>query len=185
MSACLGNGLPGRGNSRSEGLAGLPGVPGGTVVPQLSFFFQASRCRNRRNGLSHLPSASDPAWTGSLGVESSQHWCLSGGPRQPKNLGRQDTCGDALAKKAWVPRPSTACPGALTGGRFQCMDGAAGRCPPTAPSWGSALRPVLRRRSLGNPSAGGGRQEWAREPPLRSRRGAKDHSLGTVGWAHL
>uniref|UniRef100_A0A4X1VCD9 Coiled-coil domain containing 88B n=1 Tax=Sus scrofa TaxID=9823 RepID=A0A4X1VCD9_PIG len=146
---------------------------------------RASRCRNRRNGLSHLPSASDPAWTGSLGVESSQHWCLSGGPRQPKNLGRQDTCGDALAKKAWVPRPSTACPGALTGGRFQCMDGAAGRCPPTAPCWGSALRPVLRRRSLGNPSAGGGRQEWAREPPLRSRRGAKDHSLGTVGWAHL
>uniref|UniRef100_A0A8C3WXT3 Coiled-coil domain containing 88B n=1 Tax=Catagonus wagneri TaxID=51154 RepID=A0A8C3WXT3_9CETA len=145
---------------------------------------RASRCRNQRNGLSPLPSASDPAWTGSLGVESSQHWCLSGGPRQPRNLGRQDTSGESSAKEAWVPRPSTGCPGALSRGWFKSVDGGDGRCPPTAPCWGSALRPALTRRCPGKPSAGGAGQERAREPPVRFRWGAKDHSLGTVAWAH-
>lgn len=34
---------------------------------------------------------------------------------------------------------------------------------------------------MGDPP--GGRPEWVRELPARSRWGAEDHSLGTVAWA--
>ncbi|XP_064348268.1 coiled-coil domain-containing protein 88B isoform X3 [Camelus dromedarius] len=148
---------------------------------------RASRYRNRRNVLSPLPSASDTAWTGRLGVESSRHWSLSGGPRQPRNFGRQDTRGESLDMEAWAPRSSTACTGALRWSRDEFVDRGDGWPPPTAPGWGSgsAVQPSLPRRSLGNPPAEGGSQEWAREPPAWSRQGAKDHSLGIVSWAHL
>ncbi|XP_073665221.1 coiled-coil domain-containing protein 88B isoform X2 [Tursiops truncatus] len=131
---------------------------------------RTSRCRNRRNGLSRLPSASDTAWMGSLGVESSRLWSLTGGARQPKNLGRQGTCGKSLDREAWAPRSSTACTGAPSWSWDDFMDRADGRPPQTAPAWGSAMRPLLRRWSPGQPPAEGGRQEWAREPPARSRR---------------
>ena len=57
--------------------------PLGEGKPELSFSLQASRCRNRRSELSPLLSASDTAWMESLGAECSQHWSISGDPRQP------------------------------------------------------------------------------------------------------
>ena len=118
-------------------------------------------------------------------MESSRPWSLTGGPRQPKNLGRQGTCGESLDKEAWAPRSSTACTGAPSWSWGDFVDRGDGRPPQTAPAWGSAMQPLLRRWSLGNPPAEAGRQEWAREPPARSRRRAKDHFLGTVARAHL
>ena len=159
--------------------------PLGEGKPELSFSLQASRCRNRRSELSPLPSASDTAWMEILGAECSQHWSLSGDSRQPKNMGRQGTHGESLDKEPWAPRSSTACTGGPSWSWDESADRGDGWPPQTAPCWGSALRPSPRRKSPGKLPAEGGRQEWARAPPARPRRGAKDHSLGTVTWVHF
>ena len=159
--------------------------PLGEGKPELSFSLQASRCRNRRSELSPLLSASDTAWMERLGAECSQHWSLSGDPRQPKNVGRQGTHGESLDKEAWAPGSSTVCTGGPSWSWDEFVDRGDGWPPQTAPCWGLALQPSLRRRSPGKLPAEGGRREWAREPPARPRRGAKDHSLGTVTWVHF
>ncbi|XP_061020538.1 coiled-coil domain-containing protein 88B isoform X1 [Dama dama] len=146
---------------------------------------RASRCRNRRSELSPLHSASDTAWMDSMGAECSQHWSLSGDSRQPKNVGRQGTHCESLDKEPWAPRSSTACTGGPSWSWDKSADRGDGWPPQTAPCWGSALRPSLRRKSPGKLPAEGGRQEWARAPPARPRRGAKDHSLGTVTRVHF
>uniref|UniRef100_A0AC11BAT7 Coiled-coil domain containing 88B n=1 Tax=Ovis aries TaxID=9940 RepID=A0AC11BAT7_SHEEP len=146
---------------------------------------RASRYRNRRSELSPLLSASDTAWMESLGAECSQHWSLGGDPRQPNNVGRQGTHGESLDKETWAPGSSTACSGGRSWSWDEFVDRGDGWPPQTAHCWGSALQPSLRRRSPGKLSAEGGRQEWAREPPARPRRGAKDHSLRTVTSVHF
>ncbi|XP_036783080.2 coiled-coil domain-containing protein 88B isoform X1 [Manis pentadactyla] len=74
---------------------------------------RASRCKNRRNVLWPLPSASETKQTGSLGVDSSHCWSLSGGPRQPRIVGVKDTCGQSLAKEAWASGSPKVCSRAL------------------------------------------------------------------------
>lgn len=146
-------------------------VPRGSG-PELSLSLQASRCRNRRNILSPLPSASDTARTGSLAVQSSRRWSPSGGPRQPKNLGSQSLRGRSLDKEAWAPGSSMAGTGALRWSRDKHVSRGDSGPPRAAPSQGSgfAMRPSLRRRFLGDPPDEGSRREWTREPPTRSRR---------------
>lgn len=146
---------------------------------------RTSRCRTRRNALSPLPSASDTAWTGSSGAPSHRRWSLGGGPRQPKNSGSQGPWAEPLDKEAWVRRSNTAGTGALRWSLDEFVDRGDGGPPRAASCWGSgsAVRPSLRRRFLGEPPEEGSRKEWTREPLVRARRGAKDHSLGTVTWA--
>ncbi|KAM7085729.1 coiled-coil domain-containing protein 88B isoform 1-T1 [Molossus nigricans] len=129
---------------------------------------RASRCRNRRNTLSPLPSASDSAWTGSLGARSSRRWSPGGGPRQPKNVGSQGLWGKPSDKEAWAPGPSVAGTGSLSWSWAEPVSRADGP-PAAAPCQGSgsAMRPSLRRRSLWEPPGGRGRQEWAGEPLYR------------------
>uniref|UniRef100_A0A452SDH8 Coiled-coil domain containing 88B n=1 Tax=Ursus americanus TaxID=9643 RepID=A0A452SDH8_URSAM len=148
---------------------------------------RASRCRSRRDALSPLPSASDTMWTGGLGVRSFHHRSPSGGLRQPKNSRIQATWSQSLGKEAWAPSSSEAYPGGLRWSRDKPVDRGDGWSPGAAPrqGTGSALRPSLRRPSLGDPPAEGDGQRWAREPAAWSGRGAKDHSLGKVTWAHL
>lgn len=150
---------------------------------ELNLPFQASRCRSRRNALSPLRSASDAPWTGGLGVKSSHCWSPSGGPRQPKNSGTRTTCSQSLG----APGSSEACTGALRWCWEKPVDRGDSWSPGAAPSWdpGSALRPSLRRPSLGDTPAEGHRQEWPREPPARYWQRAKDHSPRTVAWADL
>lgn len=148
---------------------------------------RASRCRNRRSVLSPLPSASDTVWTGSLGVQAPRHWSLSGGPRQPNNSGSQGPWGKSLDKEAWAPRSSMAGTGALRWSWDKLVGRGDGGSPGAAPCQGSgsAMRPSLRRRFLGDPQDEEGRQEWTRETPARSRWGAKEHPLGAVAWAYF
>lgn len=114
---------------------------------------KASRCRNRRNILSPLPSASDTVWTGSLGVQAPRRWSLSGGPRQPKNSGSQGTWGKSLDKEAWARRSSMAGTGTLRWSWDTLVGRGDGGSLGAAPCQGSgsAMRPSLRRRFLGDP----------------------------------
>lgn len=184
----LGGGWRGRRRAEGAGPCGPPsmlGVPRGSA-PELSLSLQTSRCRTRRNVLSPLPSASDTAWMGSsAAVQSHRRWSLSGGPRQPKNSGSQGPWAEPLDKEAWVRGSNAAGTGALRWSWDEFVDRGDGGPPRAASCWGpgSAARPSLRRRFLGEPPEEGSRKEWAREPLVRARRGAKDHSLGTVTWA--
>lgn len=148
---------------------------------------RASRCRNRRNALSPLPSASDALWTGGLGVRSFHYRSPSAGLWSPKNSGIQATWSQSLDKEAWAPSSSDAYPGALRWSRDKPVDRGDSWSPGAAPrqGTGSALRPSLRRPALGDPPAEGDGQRWAREPTAWSGRGAKDCSLGRVTWAPL
>ncbi|XP_046500273.1 coiled-coil domain-containing protein 88B isoform X1 [Equus quagga] len=114
---------------------------------------RASRCRNPRNVLSPLPSASDAMWMGRPAGQSSHRCSLSGDPRQPKNLGSQGTRGKSWDKEAWAPGSCAACTGARRWSRDELEDRGHGRPPRAAPCWGSgsATRPTLRRQSLGDP----------------------------------
>lgn len=154
---------------------------------ELSLPLQASRCRNRRNALSPLPSASDALWTGGLGVRSFHYRSPSAGLWSPKNSGIQATWSQSLDKEAWAPSSSDAYPGALRWSRDKPVDRGDSWSPGAAPrqGTGSALRPSLRRPALGDPPAEGDGQRWAREPTAWSGRGAKDCSLGRVTWAPL
>lgn len=124
-------------------------------------------------------------WTGSLGAQAPHRWSLSGGPRQPKNLGSQGPWDEALDKESWAPVPSKASPGALRWSWDKPVgDGGSPRVAPCRGS-GFAMRPLLRRWYLGDSPDEGGRQEWTREPPAQPRQGAKEHSLGTVTWTYI
>nr|XP_040140095.1 coiled-coil domain-containing protein 88B isoform X3 [Ictidomys tridecemlineatus] len=142
---------------------------------------RALRSRSRRNIPSPRPSASDNAGAVSSRDPSTRRWSVSGVPGPSQSSGGQGTPGQSLHKEAWVPEFPTACPGAPRWGWDKLVG--IGDGPRVAPS--AALRSSLRRRSLGDPSAEGDSREWAREPPARSRRGAKAHSPGTVTWADL
>lgn len=148
---------------------------------------RASRCRNRRSVLSPLPSASDTVWTESLGVQAPRHWSPSGDPRQPNHSGSQGPWGKSLDKEAWAPRSSMAGTGALRWSWDKLVGKGDGGSPGAAPCQGSgsAMRPSLRRRFLGDPQDEEGRWEWKRETPARSRWGAEEHSLGAVAWAYF
>uniref|UniRef100_A0A8D2D8C6 Coiled-coil domain containing 88B n=1 Tax=Sciurus vulgaris TaxID=55149 RepID=A0A8D2D8C6_SCIVU len=138
---------------------------------------RALRIRSRRNVPSPLPSASDTTGIGSWREQSARRWSVSGVVGQPKSSGSPGTPAQSLHKEAWAPESPTA----LRWRWNKLVDSGDG--PGVLP--GSTLRSSLRRRSLGDSPAEGGCQEWAREPPTRSRRGAKAHSLGTVTWADL
>ncbi|KAF6102546.1 coiled-coil domain containing 88B [Phyllostomus discolor] len=148
---------------------------------------RTSRYRSRRKNLSPLPLASDTEWPGSLEVRSPCRWSPSRGPRQPKNLGSQGLRDKSWHREAQDPRSSTAGAGTLrwswdkraSSGDWGPPRAIAGR------GSGSAPRPLPRRRFLEDDPGGRGRQEWTREPPLRPRPGAKDHSLETVAWTYL
>uniref|UniRef100_A0A2K6F5X6 Coiled-coil domain containing 88B n=1 Tax=Propithecus coquereli TaxID=379532 RepID=A0A2K6F5X6_PROCO len=141
---------------------------------------RASRYRNRRNVPSPLPSASDTMGTGGLGVQTSRRWSVSGGPRQTKISGSQGPRGESLDKEVWAPVSSMASTGALRGSCNKFVDRGDGWPPQVAPDQGSglAVSSLQGRRSLGDPPAEGGWQEWAREPPAQSRQGAGAHSRG-------
>lgn len=114
-----------------------------------------SRSRTRRNCSQPLPSASDTVRTEGFGVQPSTHCRFSGSPRQ-SNWGTQGPQQASLDKDAWSPRSPTT----YTGSLRRCWDKAVGR----GYDWShqgscSATRPSLRRRSLGDSSAGGGWQE--------------------------
>uniref|UniRef100_A0A8C9DF64 Coiled-coil domain containing 88B n=1 Tax=Prolemur simus TaxID=1328070 RepID=A0A8C9DF64_PROSS len=141
---------------------------------------RAPRYRNRRNVSSPLLSASDTMGTGGLGVQTSRRWSVSGGPRQTKILGSLGPRGESLDKEAWAPASSTASTGALRGSCNKFVGRGHGWPPQVAPGQGSVLAmwSPQGRRSLGDPPAKGGWQEWAREPPAQSRLGAGAHSQG-------
>ncbi|XP_045412128.1 coiled-coil domain-containing protein 88B isoform X2 [Lemur catta] len=141
---------------------------------------RAPRYRNRRNVSSPLLSASDTMGTGGLGVQTSRRWSVSGGPRQTKILGSLGPRGESLDKEAWAPASSTASTGALRGSCNKFVGRGDGWPPQVAPGQGSVLAmwSPQGRRSLGDPPAKGGWQEWAREPPAQSRLGAGAHSRG-------
>uniref|UniRef100_A0ABI7ZC42 Coiled-coil domain containing 88B n=1 Tax=Felis catus TaxID=9685 RepID=A0ABI7ZC42_FELCA len=140
---------------------------------------RASRCRSRRNALSHPPSASDTAGTGGLRVQPSYCWSPRGGPRQPQNSGIRATWSQPGSSEARI--------GAPRWGWDKPVDRGDGWSPRAAPSRGpgSATQPSLRRPSPGDLPDEGDRQEWPRDPLARSRWGAKDHSPRTVAWDDL
>ncbi|XP_040604666.1 coiled-coil domain-containing protein 88B isoform X3 [Mesocricetus auratus] len=140
-----------------------------------------SRIRNQRNIPLPLPSASDTVATGGLGRKPSLHYRVSESSRQPKSRGTQGPQEESLNTEAWTPRPSTTCTVALQRSWDKCVDRGCDWSRQVAPGQGScsATQTSLRRRSLGDPPAEGGWQEWAREPSARSRWEAKAHSLGS------
>lgn len=170
-----------------RGSSPLLGAPPQGRGPELSLSLQASRYRSRRRNLSPLPSASDTEWPGSLGVRSPRRWSPSRGPRQPKNLGSQGLQDKSWDKVAPDPGSSTVGTGTLRRSWDAPASSRDGGPPHDTPGWGSgpAPRPWPRRRFLEDDPGGGGRQQWAREPPVRARPGAKDRSLGTVAWTYL
>ncbi|XP_049499443.1 coiled-coil domain-containing protein 88B isoform X1 [Panthera uncia] len=109
---------------------------------------RASRCRSRRNALSHPPSASDTAGTGGLRAQPSYRWSPRGGPRQPQNAGIRATWSQSLG----APGSSEARTGAPRWGWDKPVDRGDGWSPRAAPSRGpgSATRPSLRRPSAGD-----------------------------------
>lgn len=173
----------GRGRGWAEGMGPCGHLESGPegVGPELGIFFQALMSQSWRNVPSPLPSASDTTGTGSSPEQSAHHWSVSGVTGQSGGSRSQSTPGQSLHKEAWAPECSTARAGAPRWSWDKLVDSGDG--PRVAP--GTALRSSLRRRSLGDPPAEGGSQEWAREPPARSRRGAKARSPGTVTWADL
>ncbi|XP_042532457.1 coiled-coil domain-containing protein 88B isoform X1 [Dipodomys spectabilis] len=137
-----------------------------------------------RNVPSPLPSASDTMGTRPLGVQPSCQRSTYYSRRQLKCLGSPGAQRESLDKEDWTFRSSTTHTGALEWSWDKPVDRGDGWSPCVAPgrASGPAIRPSLRRRSLGDTPVSGGWQEWAREPPPRCRR-TRAHSLGTVAWA--
>ncbi|XP_020018026.2 coiled-coil domain-containing protein 88B isoform X3 [Castor canadensis] len=126
---------------------------------------RALRSRNPRNVSSPLPSASDATRTGTLGVQSSRHWSVNCGPRQPKASGSHGAQGESLDKEARTTRTPTARTIAPRWSWGKLVNRGDGR---VTPGWGSgsAIRPLVRRWSLGDaPTAGWQKRQ---ESPLPS-----------------